>query len=53
MPTPSEQVKSKTDSSHGGPADEESKLQVGELLTSVQDVEVDMKLEAKDAYGKW
>lgn len=57
MATPSEQTKSnanRTDSSRSQ-EDEEEKLSevVGDLLTSVQDVQVGMKLEAKDAYGKW
>ncbi len=50
MATPSEQAKDKTDLS--GDRNEGSEV-VGDLFTNLQDVEVGMKLEAKDVYGKW
>ncbi len=50
MASPSEQARCKTESSHS--RDDENKV-VGDLLTSLQNVQVGMKLEAKDAYGKW
>ncbi len=51
MATPSEQAKDiKTDLS--GDREQGSEV-VGDLFTNLQDVEVGIKLEAKDVYGKW
>ena len=54
MDTPGDDKKeSRVEKPPESPKEEEGAGPVGDLLTTLDDVQVGMKLEAKDAYGKW
>ena len=54
MDTPGDEKKdSRVEKPTESPKEEGVAGLVGDLLTTLNDVQVGMKLEAKDAYGKW